>query len=63
MTTTSDSSRRYFLRTTAAAGTALAFTRNAAAAQTGDWFARNAERLSLESSLRQVLDRYSSARA
>jgi glycosyltransferase involved in cell wall biosynthesis len=30
---------------------------------TGDWFARNAERLSLESSLRQVLEGYSSARA
>jgi glycosyltransferase involved in cell wall biosynthesis len=30
---------------------------------TGDWFAQNAERLSLESSLRQVLEGYSSARA
>jgi glycosyltransferase involved in cell wall biosynthesis len=29
---------------------------------TGNWFARNAERLSLESSLRQVLDSYSRAR-
>jgi glycosyltransferase involved in cell wall biosynthesis len=30
---------------------------------TGNWFAQNAERLSLESSLRQVLEAYSSARA